>query len=63
MASSGFSTTAAGAEPLLMVSVMLTNQNAPRRERFRSGVMTKRGTSQKYFTQAGQTLLLKAACS
>jgi hypothetical protein len=52
MASSGFSTTAADAERLLVVSVMLTNQNDPRGEHFREGVMTKCGTIQKYFTQA-----------
>ncbi|TVQ85565.1 MAG: DNA phosphorothioation-associated putative methyltransferase [Chromatiaceae bacterium] len=37
---------------LLVVSVMLANQNAPRGERFRDGVRTRRGTFQKYFTQA-----------
>jgi DNA phosphorothioation-associated putative methyltransferase len=37
---------------LLVVSVMLTNQNDPRGERFRDGVLTRRGTFQKYFTQA-----------
>jgi DNA phosphorothioation-associated putative methyltransferase len=36
---------------LLVVSVMLANQNDPRGERFRDGVMTRRGTFQKYFTQ------------
>ncbi|AFL73685.1 DNA phosphorothioation-associated putative methyltransferase [Thiocystis violascens] len=40
------------AERLLVVSVMLANQNAPRGERFRDGVMTRRGTFQKYFSQA-----------
>lgn len=40
------------AERLLVVSVMLTNQNDPRGERFRDGVLTQRGTFQKYFTQA-----------
>ncbi|MBK1644821.1 peptidase M15 [Thiocapsa imhoffii] len=40
------------AEQLLVVSVMLANQNDPRGERFRDGVMTQRGTFQKYFTQA-----------
>jgi DNA phosphorothioation-associated putative methyltransferase len=36
---------------LLVVSVMLANQNDPRGARFRDGVMTRRGTFQKYFTQ------------
>ncbi len=40
-------------ERLLVVSVMLENQNAPRGKRFRDGVMTSRGTFQKYFTQSG----------
>ncbi|MBF0370341.1 MAG: DNA phosphorothioation-associated putative methyltransferase [Magnetococcales bacterium] len=40
------------AERLLVVSVMLANQNDPRGERFRDGVMTSRGTFQKYFTQS-----------
>lgn len=40
------------ARRLLVVSVMLANQNDPRGERFRDGVMTRRGTFQKYFTQA-----------
>ena len=39
------------ARTLLVVSVMLTNQNDPRGQRFRDGVMTKRGTFQKYFSQ------------
>jgi DNA phosphorothioation-associated putative methyltransferase len=39
------------AERLLVVSVMLANQNDPRGTRFRDGVMTQRGTFQKYFTQ------------
>jgi DNA phosphorothioation-associated putative methyltransferase len=41
------------AERLLVVSVMLENQNEPRGQRFRDGVMTTRGTFQKYFTQSG----------
>ena len=41
------------AERLLVVSVMLENQNEPRHQRFRDGVMTSRGTFQKYFTQSG----------
>ncbi|MEN8132816.1 MAG: DNA phosphorothioation-associated putative methyltransferase, partial [Pseudomonadota bacterium] len=40
------------AERLLVVSVMLENQNEPRGQRFRDGVMTTRGTFQKYFTQS-----------
>lgn len=39
-------------ERLLVVSVMLANQNDPRGERFRDGVMTQRGTFQKYYSQA-----------
>lgn len=41
------------AEQLLVVSVMLENQNEPRGQRFRDGVMTSRRTFQKYFTQSG----------
>lgn len=40
------------AERLLVVAVMLANQNEPRGQRFRDGVMTSRGTFQKYYTQA-----------
>ena len=40
------------ARTLMVVSVMLSNQNDPRGERFRDGVMTRRGTFQKYYTQA-----------
>ncbi len=40
------------AERLLVVAVMLANENAPRGERFGDGVMTRRGTFQRYFTQA-----------
>ncbi len=40
------------AETLLVVSVMLSNQNDPRGRSFRDGVLTQRGTFQKYFTQA-----------
>jgi DNA phosphorothioation-associated putative methyltransferase len=39
-------------ERLLVVSVMLVNSNDPRGETFRDGVMTQRGTFQKYFTQS-----------
>lgn len=48
------------AERLLVVSVMLANQNAPRGERFRDGVLTQRGTFQKYFTQAEIKAFLEA---
>ncbi|WXG55026.1 MAG: DNA phosphorothioation-associated putative methyltransferase [Candidatus Sedimenticola sp. (ex Thyasira tokunagai)] len=41
------------AERILVVSVMLENQNDPRGQRFRDGVMTSRGTFQKYFSQSG----------
>ena len=41
------------AERLLVVSVMLENKNDPRGQRYRDGVMTSRGTFQKYFTQSG----------
>jgi DNA phosphorothioation-associated putative methyltransferase len=44
-----------------VVSVMLANQNAPRGERFRDGVLTRRGTFQKYFTQAEIRAYLIAA--
>jgi len=40
------------AEHLLVVSVMLANQNEPRGQQFRDGVMTQRGTFQKYFSQS-----------
>lgn len=40
------------ARTVLVVSVMLANQNDPRGQRFRDGVMTQRGTFQKYYTQA-----------
>ena len=49
------------AERLLVVSVMLANQNDPRGERFRDGVLTRRGTFQKYFTQAEIHAYLVAA--
>ena len=48
-------------ERLLVVSVMLANQNDPRGERFRDGVMTKRGTFQKYYTQAEIKTFLEQA--
>ena len=37
---------------LLVVAVMLANQNDARGESFRDGVRTRRGTFQKYYTQA-----------
>ena len=39
-------------EHLLVVSVMLANQNDPRGQQFRDGIMTQRGTFQKYFSQS-----------
>lgn len=46
---------------LLVVSVMLANQNEPAGQRFRDGVLTRRGTFQKYFTQAEIKAFLAAA--
>ena len=46
---------------LLVVSVMLANQNDARGERFRDGVRTRRGTFQKYYTQAEIKAFLEAA--
>lgn len=46
---------------LLVVSVMLANQNDPRGQAFRDGVMTRRGTFQKYYTQAEIKAFLEAA--
>ncbi len=40
------------ADKLLVVAVMLANQNDVRGQRFRDGVLTQRGTFQKYYTQA-----------
>jgi len=40
------------AETLLVVAVMLANQNAPRGTDFNDGVLTRRGTFQRYYTQA-----------
>jgi len=40
------------AERLLVVSVMLANQNDVQGLRFRDGMLTRRGTFQKYYTQA-----------
>lgn len=39
------------AETLLVVSVMLANQNDLGGQRFRDGVLTRRGTFQRYYTQ------------
>ncbi len=49
------------AERLLVVSVMLANQNEPRGQRFRDGVLTQRGTFQKYYTQAEIKAFIEAA--
>jgi len=46
-------------ERLLVVSVMLENQNDPRGKQFRDGVMTTRGTFQKYFTQSSARSFLE----
>ena len=46
---------------LLVVSVMLANQNDARGERFRDGVRTRRGTFQKYYTQAEIKAFLESA--
>ena len=40
------------AQTLLVVAVMLANQGAPRGTDFNDGVLTRRGTFQRYFTQA-----------
>ncbi len=48
------------AERLLVVSVMLANQNDVQGQRFRDGVMTRRGTFQKYYTQAEIKAFLEA---
>lgn len=49
------------AERLLVVSVMLANQNDPRGQQFRDGVLTQRGTFQKYYTQAEIKAFLETA--
>jgi len=49
------------AERLLVVSVMLANQNAVAGQRFRDGVLTRRGTFQKYYTQAEIKAFLEQA--
>ena len=40
------------AEQVLVVAVMLANQNAIEGQRYNDGVLTRRGTFQKYYTQA-----------
>jgi DNA phosphorothioation-associated putative methyltransferase len=49
------------AERLLVVAVMLTNQNDPRGQQFRDGVLTQRGTFQKYYTQTEIKAFIAAA--
>lgn len=49
------------AETLLVVSVMLANQNEVPGRRFRDGVLTQRGTFQKYYTQAEVKTFIAAA--
>lgn len=49
------------AERLLVVAVMLANQNDPRGQQFRDGVLTQRGTFQKYYTQAEIKAFIAAA--
>jgi DNA phosphorothioation-associated putative methyltransferase len=49
------------AQQLLVVSVMLDNQNETRGTRFRDGVLTQRGTFQKYYTQAEIRAYLESA--
>jgi hypothetical protein len=49
------------AETLLVVSVMLANQNEVGGQRFRDGVLTRRGTFQKYYTQAEIKAFLESA--
>ena len=49
------------AERLLVVAVMLANQNDPRGQPFRDGVLTQRGTFQKYYTQTEIKAFIAAA--
>jgi hypothetical protein len=49
------------AERLLVVSVMLANQNDVQGQCFRDGVMTRRDTFQKYYTQAEIKSFIEAA--
>ncbi|MBZ4195025.1 MAG: DNA phosphorothioation-associated putative methyltransferase [Candidatus Contendobacter sp.] len=49
------------AERLLVVAVMLANQNDPRGEDFRDGVLTQRGTFQKYYSQTEIKTFIAAA--
>lgn len=46
---------------LLVVSVMLANQNEPRGRQFRDGILTQRGTFQKYYTQGEVKAFVEAA--
>ncbi|MBK1735427.1 peptidase M15 [Halorhodospira abdelmalekii] len=46
---------------LLVVAVMLANDNDPRGVQFRDGVITQRGTFQKYFTQGEIKAFLERA--
>lgn len=48
-------------ERLLVVSVMLANQNDVQGQRFRDGVLTKRRTFQKYYSQSEIKAFLEAA--
>lgn len=49
------------AERLLVVAVMLANQNDRRGQRFQDGVLTQRGTFQKFYTQAEIKAFIEAA--
>ncbi len=49
------------AEQLLVVSVMLANQNVPQGRRLHDGLLTSRGTFQKYYTQSELQAYLAAA--
>ncbi len=49
------------AETLLVVSVMLANQNDVAGKRFGDGVMTRRGTFQRYYTQSEIKAFLESA--
>lgn len=47
------------ADRILVVAVMLANQNALAGQRFNDGVLTRRGTFQKYYTQAELKVFLE----
>ncbi|MFZ1641148.1 MAG: DNA phosphorothioation-associated putative methyltransferase [Candidatus Contendobacter sp.] len=49
------------AERLLVVSVMLANQNELRGQHFQDGVLTQRGTFQKYYTQTEIKAFIESA--